>query len=293
MGFVTYWFGKIKYKIMKKIKYLLLSLLVGFSFASCNYKSPIHIPTIAGVTNIALTVSSPFSVIAEEALANKVIFTATLPNSFTSDVTVEARLVFDGGETIGTVTIPAGSTSGTGTLAMRSEGQINFYARPVKLILTGLSVSDPGPGEPSVYNVTSNEVLLESYDRIQWPYGAGVVAGRATILLDWENPGANDFDMFVFQSDFTQVESAASGSRWETDILDDTHPDGDYFIGVDLYAGSGDVPYKIFFVHPDQTTVDVFEGVFTAAQQGTFVFPVVNWTKSTVNGKSVYVTSQP
>ena len=112
---------------------------------------------------------------------------------------------------------------------------------------------------------------------------------EATVLLDWENPRANDLDMRVFDIDFNQVEGAGTGSRYETDILNDTHPDGDYFVVIDIYIGSAPIPWQLFFVMPDQETVKFFSGTLTADDVAAgIVFPVIEYTKSTVDGESVY-----
>ena len=65
--------------------------------------------------------------------------------------------------------------------------------------------------------MTSNVASVSYYERIQWPYSAGVVGTSMTALLDWT--GSNDLDMYIINSSGVAVESAESGTRWETDIF--------------------------------------------------------------------------
>jgi hypothetical protein len=275
---------------MKKIKYFLLTLAIGFSVTACYDDDPINKIETAGLTDITLSVASINSVAGE---GFSIPFTATIPNTFSSDVDVQARLTFDGGQVNKLVTIPAGSTSANSTIKINNDGLDKFSGRPVDLSLTGLAVSGAVAGEPTVFKITSNEINLTSYDRVQWPYNPSSINGQMTVLFDWENPAENDLDMFMFRDDFTQVEDAASGSRWETDIFNNSHADGNYFVAIDFFVASGDIPWKIFFVHPNQTTITSFEGTFVGAQDGDFVFPLINFTKTTVGGVVTYTFSQP
>jgi len=280
---------------MKKITNLLLTLILGFSVSSCYDDDPINKFPVQGLTGITLSVASTNNVTGE---GFGVPFTATIPQTYTEDVTVEALLKFVNGEARNTITIPAGSTSASGSVDMQGDDAVSdFNGRAVTLSMSGFSLDgNAQAGQPAAFNVSSNEVNLTSYDLVQFGYGDGVVAGRMTALFDWENPGANDLDMLMFNADtFANVESAASGSRYETDIFNDTHPDGNYFVAIDFWIASGDIPWKIFFVHPDQKTVTSFEGTFVGAASGDFIFPLINFTKSTdaVTGEVSYTFSQP
>jgi hypothetical protein len=276
---------------MKKIKYFLLTMAISVGVTACYTDDPINKITINGLSDITLSVSS---LNGETGEGFVVPYTAVIPNVFSSDVDVQASLTFNGGVILDAVTIPAGSTSADGSINMQNDGLNKFTGKPVALSLTGLSVSDAQAGEPTVFNITSNEIILTSYDRVQWPYGSSTIAGRMTALFDWGDPGANDLDMLIFRDDFTLVESAASGSRWETDIFNDTHADGNYFVAIDFWVASGDIPWKLWFVHPDQKTISSFAGTFAGAASGDFVYPLINFTKSTDgNGVVSYTFSQP
>ncbi len=275
---------------MKKIKYFLLTLVVGSFLTSCYSDDAINEVPVAGLEDLSLSVAGPNSATGEGFV---VPFTATLPKSFSEDATVQARLDFEGGFVTNTVTIPAGSTSGSGTVSMQgNDGLSKFSGREVKLSLSGVALAD----QSGIFNITSNEVALTSFDRVQWPYGAATIAGRMTALFDFANPGSNDLDMLIYSDAFDLVESAASGSRWETDIFNDTHPDGGYFVAIDFWIASGDIPWKLFFVDPDQTTVTDFSGTFTNVTEtnqdgnGDFIFPLINITKSTDGDGNVSYT---
>jgi hypothetical protein len=280
---------------MKKIKYFLLTVAISFGVSGCYTDDAINKVTIQGLQDITLSIATTNSL---DFTAERfdIPYTAVIPNVFSSDVTVETTLKYQGGEVLSYVTIPAGSTSRDGTVQKSDDGSnLPFNGFPVSLSLTGLSVSGAQAGEPSVFNITSNDVNLTAFDRIQWPYGSATIAGRMTALFDWGDPGANDLDMLMFRDDFTLVEIGATGSRWETDIFNDTHADGNYFIAIDFWIASGDIPWKLWFVHPDQVTVTSFEGTFTGAASGDFIFPLINFTKSTDpgTGEVSYTFSQP
>ena len=272
---------------MKKIKYFLLTLVVGSLLTSCYSDDAINEVPVGGLEGLSLSVAGPNSVTGE---GYGVPFTATLPKSFSTDATVEARLSFEGGFATNTVTIPAGSTSANGSVSMQgNDGLDKFTGRAVKLSLSGVALAD----QSGIFDITSNEVALTSFDRVQWPYGSAVIAGRMTALLDWVNPAGNDVDMYI-----GAVESAESGSRWETDIFNDTHADGTYTVEAGVWVASDtDIPWKIFFVHPDQETVTSFEGTLTGLTLGTGVnanVEIATLTKTTDAGSGVvsYTFSQ-
>lgn len=291
---------------MKKILYIVVFITTFAALYSCDdsdsRNTPLRLPETTEVTG-ELTMKSEFS-----APGYKAGFSFTIPQSYTNkaEVTVTAT-TSDFAQSTAVITLEAGETSASGTITMPEvsggllSNLLSGYADIVKVKLTGLKlVTDDGAGNTipvsdDTVTLTSNEVTMDYYDWVQAPYRAGVVAGRATILFDWENPSsARDLDMRVFTSTFDLVESAGSGSRWETDILDTDHPDGDYFVVIDVWRGSGDIPWKFFFVHPDQVTMEVFEGTFTAAEIASgIIFPVIEWTKTTTNGVVSYSVRKP
>jgi hypothetical protein len=200
----------------------------------------------------------------------------------------------------------AGATSAEGTIVMpdvslNTFDKVEDYAYlQIVGIATGDDVTD-ADGDTTFVNdpndnirVTSNTVSVSFFQQVQAGYADSTIAGRMTVLFDWANPGANDLDMYMFSSGFAQVESSGTGSRYEQDIFNDTHPDGTYFVAIDCYTASGNIPWKLFFVHPDQITVSYFEGVFEDAASGDFIYPVVNFTKMTdADGVVSYVFELP
>ena len=235
-------------------------------------------------------------------------FLVTLPEAFDKKAQLTVKAVGkDFTETLAIVDMSAGATSAEGTIVMpdvslNTFDKVEDYAYlQIVGIATGDDVTD-ADGDTTFVNdpndnvrVTSNTVSVSFFQQVQWAYGSGVVAGRMTALFDWANPGANDLDMYAYNAGtFANVEAAESGSRYETDIFNDTHPDGTYFIAIGTYRASGDIPWKLFFVHPDQITVSYFEGVFEDTANGGFIYPVVNFTKMTdANGVVSYVFEQP
>lgn len=269
---------------MKKIKYFILMLAVGFSAVSCYDDDAITPVLPAGLDDITLTAGAPERNVTAGGF--NLPFSATIPSAFTSDVDVEASLTFDGGVTTSTVTIPAGSTSATGSITMQGTGGLsgNFAGKAVKLSLTGLLVTEPAEGDTSVFNVTSNEVDITSYDlAVTNAYGESTIAGRMTHLFEFDaDYSADDLDMYVFNTDFAgPFETSENGGRYEYDIFNDTHPDGDYIVFIGVFKASGaDLPWHLFFVDPDRTTLTFFEGVIASPAADDFI-AIANFTKTT------------
>ena len=286
---------------MKNIKYIVLSLSLlimtacaddDFSRAYVDTEAKVQ---ITGSIQLDRAYSSP---------GFPVGFSFTLGQSVGTESTVEVTAtLYDLTTVRAYVRIPSGATSGSGTFDLPHTGNdtngfdgISDYA---SVSLTGIALTQPEDGsvaDPYVLSSEPAHVLL--YDRVQWPYGSSVIAGRMTALFDWADSGNNDLDMYMYNADtFALVEAAGTGSRWETDIFNDTHPDGNYFIAIDFWQATGDdIPYKFFFVHPNQLDITLMEGVFTNVTPGggDFVYPVINFTKTTDgNGVVSYTFSQP
>jgi hypothetical protein len=47
------------------------------------------------------------------------------------------------------------------------------------------------------------------------------------------------------------------------------------------------IPWRLFFVHPNQKDIETFTGVFENPSNGNFVFPVVSFTKTTDNSGEI------
>jgi len=228
--------------------------------------------------NIVGTVTTPTPVNGE---GWNLDITITIPKSFTSKATLEVTGTLKTGvqSIIDTITIPAGSTTVDAVLPIPTDApDSGFTGIPdfFSVELTGLLLEELEPGIN--YTISSEPLNVLLYDAIQYPYGDGVVDGRMTYLIDWENPSVNDLDAFV-----SDLEDSGTGDRYEFDIFDDTHPDGTYTIDVYTYSimeNQGDLPWRVFFVYPDQTTFEIFEGTITGVTQDEF-YPLVEFTKTT------------
>lgn len=292
-------------KIIKQITYSLILILAIYS-CDTEYDQEVFIAETVGLNGsieLASSIGAPGFAVG---------FTVTLPQTFANIAVVTVKATGkDFTETTATVTIPAGDTTANGTIEMPALSLPDFYSvfeEYATVEIKGMALFNEVEDEDGTtvlekeatdnFTMSSNMAKINYYSRVQWPYGAGVVSGRMTALFDFApstDGSSTDLDMLMYNTEtFEQVESAASGSRWETDIFNDTHPDGDYFVAIDLYQASGDIPWKIFFVHPNQTTIDYFEGTFENTASGDFIYPVIDFTKSTdADGNVSYVFTQP
>ncbi|SMC64319.1 hypothetical protein [Cellulophaga tyrosinoxydans] len=266
--------------IFKKLLFSLLSLTV---LNSCTEEEeligfPLEIQTEA--TEIVGTVSSNPTSFFEGLPLN---ITVTLPQTFASDADVEVTALFNSGaQTVATVTVPAGATTATGKITLPSsdgfnsgifEGLLNYC----QLSLTAILLDELEPGK--AYTITSNNFGVNILDQYS-AYTTAVANSRMNYLLDWANPEDNDLDVYI-----AGLESSETGTRYESDIFNAEYPDGEYTIEVGLYIVSEtSIPWKLFFVHPDQVTVDVFEGTFDNLTIGTGLndnIDIVTFTKTT------------
>jgi len=225
---------------------------------------------------ITATVTTPTPINAE---GRDLDITITLPRSFSSNATLEVTGTLKSGvqSIVDTISLPAGATTVDAILPIPAdapdsafEGIPDFFS----VQTTGLLLEELEPGIN--YIISSEPLTVDLYNAFQFPYDEGVVNGRMTYLLDWANPSINDLDAYV-----SDLETAATGDRYETDIFDDTHPDGTYTIDVVPYIVSEEtIPWKIFFVYPDQESFEIFEGTFTNAVEGE-TYPLVQFTKTT------------
>lgn len=292
-------------KIIKQITYSLILILAIYS-CDTEYDQEVFIAETVGLNGsieLASSIGAPGFAVG---------FTVTLPQTFANIAVVTVKATGkDLTETTATVTIPAGDTTANGTIEMPALSLPDFYSvfeEYATVEIKGMALFNEVEDEDGAtvlkreatdnFTMSSNMAKINYYSRVQWPYDAGVVSGRMTALFDFApsaDGSSTDLDMLMYNTEtFEQVESAASGSRWETDIFNDTHPDGDYFVAIDLYQASGDIPWKIFFVHPNQTTIDYFEGTFENTASGDFIYPVIDFTKSTdADGNVSYVFTQP
>ncbi len=283
---------------MKNFKYYFLSLSVFALLIACEDDEPATAgegdPLSKNVINLESTVATTTTLSGE---GDIIPFSVTIPETFESDATVTAEVRLDNGRTtLGSATIPAGATSGTGTIGIPGDDGAssgNLYGLPdsatIKIIGIQLDTLVPD----AFYTISSNEVKFGILDRTLG------VAGGLNILFDWAGAPAADLDMYVYDANtFEQFESAATGSRYEVDLFENAgRPDGDYFVAIQVYANgsvepTADIDYLFALTLPDGT-VDIYTGTFEDAAADDFYYPVINFTKTTdpETGTVSYTTS--
>ncbi|TVZ52060.1 hypothetical protein [Dokdonia sp. Hel_I_53] len=196
--------------------------------------------------------------------------------------------------------VAAGSTSADGSITIPNTGATlaydergTFSAAIIGARRGEVTVDEDGEevfvasGGDTVAT-TSDIATLEYYD--QTP---AVSATGLSYLYDWENPTVNDFDLEVIDRGFTGLfESSATGSRYESDVFNNTNPDGIYDFYVTVFdpvntETSADVNSRLFTVDSDgQKTL--LEFVIPAGTPTNGRFPVATFTQTTVDGNATY-----
>jgi len=243
-------------------------------------------------------------------------FSYTLPQSFEVDAVVQvsgtssfSSLGADPFVTRSFDTLRAGETTGTGTIRVpgRLSDMGGFYgiAEYSSYQLTGVAlvqtievegeIVDNPVADPFV--LTSDPVTISSLDYQDVWMDQTLVTGAMAFLLDWSDEGASDLDMAVYDTDGTQWENSGSGSRYEGDFFNASHPDGEYYVQVDVFGlapDTVDLEYNMHFTKPDGR-IDYYVGTFTAAELASGVIaPVINISKSTdADGNVTFTTSSP
>ncbi len=278
---------------MKKyIKFFYVALL-SLAFFSCEDDEAISAGDGDPLGETVATVDITVTTIAKAGEGDRIPVTVSLGQSFASDVAVGIRATLDNGnQTQGSVTVPAGSTSATGSVVLPADDGFDsgtFEGESDYGTLTAFAIllDELEPNTSYVTNSTD-----ASFDLLDLTLD---VDGGLNVLFDWANPDINDLDMFIFDYDtFTQWEGAASGDRYEQDLFQTPgRPDGDYFIAVDVWiATDSSIPWRFMLTRPDGF-VDVYEGTFE--NPSGLIFPVVEFTKTTdeVSGEITYTTNLP
>jgi len=283
---------------MKKIKYIIcsISLLTILSCGDDDFSREYidnEVKTeLTGQLVLSRTAAAP---------GLKIGYSVTLPQSFSADAKVEiSATTFDFNQTKSFVTVPAGQTSGSGTITMPGTGKVanSFFGISdfVKVQITGIALVQPeeGPAIDDPYTLTSDVIPVRFIDRD--PDWMRILSARSLVLsFDWANPGENNLDLYVDNSvTGSNIEDSRRNSgRWEGDFIDDSHPDGVYYVRVGFRSVTGnDIPYSIHCLRDDET-IDYYEGVFESPVSGTFLSPILVLTKTTIDGKAYISTSLP
>lgn len=280
---------------MKKLnlKYIVLSLTVLF-FCACEDDEPISAgmgdPANATVVNLEGTITPDLLVVGE---GNVIGFEVTLPNSFTSDATVSARIELDNGtSSIGTATVEAGATTGRGTITIPADDDvitgdtIGGVSNAAEISLVAILLEELVPN--TTYTITSPIVDLGIYSDTL-PADSGL-----NILFDWEDPANNDFDLFAFPiTGGTSIEGSGTGSRFEGFLFQNAgRADAEYIIAYEIFGTppANDVGYELLFTLPDGS-LEILSGTIAAGTPADSVLALAIFEKSTdpVSGEVSYI----
>lgn len=208
-------------------------------------------------------------------------FAVTIGNSFSSDATVTVKVTFDNGEvSTGTAVVPAGTTTGTGSLTMPTDDGF---------IPAGLVAEDAGTlsavairldelVEGTTYVVAPNETSIGIFSDTLG------IAGGLNSIFDWTNPENADLDFYVIDEAFTAIlESSETGSRFESDLFQTIgREDGVYVFYTSIFTAPADeaIDYQVLSTLPDGS-LNAFEGTLPAGSpQGSFI-PLGSFEKIT------------
>lgn len=225
-------------------------------------------------------------------------FTVSIESALTTDAVVTVANINDCGNplshlaesTTGTATIKAGETSGTGSIfasemnAEYSGGNFDWdgLSDCATFKVTGIALSEGD--DPYVGSSTS---VAQTITQVNADYMVDADDDAVMISMDWKNPSANDFDLYVTNSAGTTFyEDAESGTRFEGDYFDndtDTYypaGDGQYIVWYYSYIQeAADVPGEIYFTQPVTGIVDVISFISPNGNSG--FNPVAVITKTT------------
>lgn len=218
-----------------------------------------------------------------------IAFSVTIPQSFDTDASVEVSAIaglsdLEVNQSVSKayVTIAAGETTGTGSIAMPGSTSLaaDFFgiADYAKMSISGIALAE---GDDP-YVMTSDATFLtflQTNGNYNAPYPVdyasaageglpgwndGVIEPWLVISLDWADSDNVDLDLYVLDSSNQTYESSESGSRFENDFFNGNwFPDGEYGIYVSFYGTPTAVDYM--FTATDQNgTVTQIEGVADA-----------------------------
>lgn len=264
-----------------KFKYFLCLAIVALVF-NCEDDDPLTAgdadPLNKTIVSVPVTVSSDDPGIGEGNLAS---FNVTLGQSFASDATVTVRIDMDNGRfTTGTTVVPAGSTSGSGTILVPADDD-----------LLPATVISPNSATIQAIGILLDEVVPDTlfeadsnvFDLNVWSQSQEIVGGLR-LQMDWNGAPGVDIDMYVIDAAFTAIfERAESGSRFELDTFgNNEHPDGDYVVYFSVFSPDPlavETPLSVLLVKPDNV-LESYLFTLPAGTPGGFT-PLVQFTKVT------------
>jgi len=219
-----------------------------------------------------------------------IAFSVTIPQSFDTDASVEVSAIaglsdLEVNQSVSKayVTIAAGETTGTGSIAMPGSTDLaaDFFgiADYAKMSISGIALAE---GDDP-YVMTSDATFLtflqtNSFYNAPYPvdyagaggedfpgWNDGVVEPWLSISLDWADSDNVDLDLYVLDSTNAAYETSDSGSRFEGDFFNGNwFPDGEYGIYVAFFGAPTAVDY-IFTATDQNGTVTQIEAVADAS----------------------------
>lgn len=254
---------------MKNFSIIIMSALTLIAIFSCTKEdrfsgSPIGKSEFVNISGIVSTDESVLS-------SNQIFkFTIALPQSFLSDVSVEATtLAPNGSIRKATVVIPAGQTSAIGMISSPQAISDGSFIQKTDLFLSAISIKDGILGKQ--YTISSNKITIELGDTTVDASNTE----RCIVKFDWQgpygvdgNPLSNDMDMKVKRNGVnftgtippstTPQSTEGPGRRYEKFSILKTYPDGDYtfepFAKSLNVTGFDMLPYRFVIVFPTDTS---------------------------------------
>lgn len=266
---------------MKNFKYLFLAYVISSFLYSCDDTGEKFSGSPQGVleiVNLQGTVSTVETIVSTN---QSFKFVATIPQTFSSDVTVEATTVtFNGSRRKGIAIIPAGSTTGEGSILAPAATGNGSFTQSMRLNLSAISLKN---------EIIGKQYLLNS-NIVEIPLGDSSIpisnSNRCIVRFDWAgpwgesgNPLANNMNMIVKRNGvaYSTVNPAtippslanqntSTTGRYETFSIMNSYPDGDFtfepFAVSSNVSGFENLPYRFIISFPNDTS-KTYSGQYT------------------------------
>lgn len=219
---------------MKKIfNILIVMLVVGLAFTSCDSEDSTSIPDTVLTTTKTVSFGQAETLVESSATAYSLPVVVS-PSDFSGNYLIEY-----------TVNGVGGSTSVTGGQA------------------ANISLDVSGPG--TVYDIVIDRVTVIGtevgvIDQSNNATTVKVINDRLTMELSWADASIDDLDFFVTDIDTFIVDDSQSTSAGEDIALPNATPDGTYRVFVRNWASTSDpIPFTIEVTYPD-FSVEIFTG---------------------------------
>lgn len=205
--------------------------------------------------------------------------TATISRSFEVDAQITVTTIFeDDRRNSGVITIPAGSTTGTGAIDTPFDDNLSFsnFDETGIAVATAILADD---GNGIVYVAVSNEI---SYT-VSEEFPASPVESSISIAFLWRTGTTDDYDIFYAGA------AGATGNPVEfISILNTEFPDGTMQITYNPFAVAGetDVDYRLIIRTNNpangENNITVLEGTLDAENNDPNInYPLAEITRTT------------